>query len=214
MGPENFLADISTRYPGTKFTFDYISSKTKKIEQTLQKYKQLNDVKYLEIGAFEGLTVIWFLQNILVQPQSRAYIIDNFYDPETHYLEANLSQSNNSGKYTLFEGKSQDVLKKLGNDFFDIIHVDGSHTAVDVIQDLILSWPLLKVGGTLIIDDYKLQANLPHLAPKMSVDAFLKIFQPELEIVYFDYYIILTKIERPILDEELARRTTVPLLKT
>jgi hypothetical protein len=31
---------------------------------------------------------------------------------------------------------------------------DGSHRARDVLEDAVLSWPLLKVGGIMLFDDY------------------------------------------------------------
>jgi predicted O-methyltransferase YrrM len=37
---------------------------------------------------------------------------------------------------------------------FDLIYVDGSHFADDVVADLINSWSALEVGGIMICDDY------------------------------------------------------------
>ncbi|MCZ6464828.1 MAG: class I SAM-dependent methyltransferase [Proteobacteria bacterium] len=36
----------------------------------------------------------------------------------------------------------------------DFIYIDGCHEAACVLLDAVLSWDLLKVGGTMIFDDY------------------------------------------------------------
>lgn len=42
---------------------------------------------------------------------------------------------------------------------YDILYVDGSHLAADVLTDAILGWGLVKVGGIIIFDDYDFQFN-------------------------------------------------------
>jgi len=37
---------------------------------------------------------------------------------------------------------------------YDIVYIDGSHVANDVLQDAVLVWQLVKVGGFMIFDDY------------------------------------------------------------
>lgn len=36
---------------------------------------------------------------------------------------------------------------------FDLIYVDASHVAIDVLQDAVVCWRLLEVEGILIFDD-------------------------------------------------------------
>ena len=66
---------------------------------------------------------------------------------------------------------------------FDIIFIDASHEARDVMSDAVLSFPLLKEGGILIFDDYtwrKLQPNW--YCPKPAIDAFLYAYRPYLKL--------------------------------
>lgn len=58
------------------------------------------------------------------------------------------------------------------SDHFDFIYVDGGHDAANALQDLALSWRLLRPGGVFICDDY--QWEHPHLArlPRVAIDAF------------------------------------------
>lgn len=37
---------------------------------------------------------------------------------------------------------------------FDLVHVDGDHSALGALNDLVLCWPKLRPGGVLILDDY------------------------------------------------------------
>lgn len=37
---------------------------------------------------------------------------------------------------------------------FDLVYIDGSHYSHDVLSDAVLSFPLLKVGGHMLFDDY------------------------------------------------------------
>ena len=63
---------------------------------------------------------------------------------------------------------------------FDFIYIDGSHMAVDVLTDLILSFRLLKIGGLCICDDYYWTPEIDNFdlgkSPKMAIDAFSSIY--------------------------------------
>jgi predicted O-methyltransferase YrrM len=63
---------------------------------------------------------------------------------------------------------------------FDLVYVDGSHQAPDVLLDLVLSWQLLAVGGMLVMDDYLWAERYgaerdPIQTPKPAIDAFVNI---------------------------------------
>ena len=71
---------------------------------------------------------------------------------------------------------------------FDLIYIDGSHQASDVLVDAILSFELLKLGGVMIFDDYIWkEANLKAIdllrSPKIAIDAFTTIFARKLRII-------------------------------
>ena len=66
----------------------------------------------------------------------------------------NIHLSGSGHKVTIKEGRSGEVLRTLPLRHYDVIYVDGSHTARDVLQDAVLGWGLLKRGGLMIFDDY------------------------------------------------------------
>ena len=70
---------------------------------------------------------------------------------------------------------------------FDLVYIDGSHQAPDVLTDAVLAFQLLKVGGVMIFDDYLWSMDRPGtqdvlMMPKPAIDAFLNIFQRKTNI--------------------------------
>ena len=49
---------------------------------------------------------------------------------------------------------SQQDLRHLGGESFDLIYIDASNSLADVLIDLALSWDLLKINGLVVLDDY------------------------------------------------------------
>lgn len=174
------------------FTYNVVSWK-----KYLGKYTN-KPTKYLEIGSFEGRSLIWSLENTLSHPESTATVIDPFL-PEAFWnmtfkdrWDTNLELSGHKAKVNLIQGYSQIELRKLPLDTYDIIYIDGSHTPADCLEDLILSFRLLKVGGFLIADDYAMQSTKDN-TPKPGIDAFWLLWHDKLEYIYTDWQIIFRK---------------------
>lgn len=53
----------------------------------------------------------------------------------------------------LITGDSRKILPELPKVSFDLIHLDGGHYRESVRDDLLEAWPLLRPGGTAIVDD-------------------------------------------------------------
>jgi predicted O-methyltransferase YrrM len=71
---------------------------------------------------------------------------------------------------------------------FDLIYVDGSHTAPDVLVDAVLAFQLLRVGGLMVFDDYLWSMEPPLSAdplnlPKPAIDAFAMIFMRKVRVL-------------------------------
>jgi predicted O-methyltransferase YrrM len=90
-------------------------------------------------------------------------------------------------------GESCHALRCLAQPF-DLIYIDGSHTAKDVLTDACMTWPILKNKGMMVFDDYLWGAPADVLhRPKIAIDAFTTMFAEELKIVHTGYQVVIQK---------------------
>jgi predicted O-methyltransferase YrrM len=75
---------------------------------------------------------------------------------------------------------------------YDFIYIDGSHKAADVLEDAVLSFRLLKVGGLLIFDDYAWNGGGPTEFdnPRRGIDAFYHAYGNQLKQAHVSYQAI------------------------
>jgi len=137
---------------------------------------------------------VWVLENILTDRSARATAIDPFFGNGEEVFRRNLALTGSQDKATVIKGFSYNELPKLTANSFDIIYVDADHRAKNVYLDAALSWGLLKVGGTLIFDDYLLNLQFPiNMQPKTSIDAFLAAFEDEVDVVHRSYQLVIRR---------------------
>ena len=153
-------------------------------------------LRFLEIGSFEGRSTVWFLENILRHPESTITCIDIFsQDSWDLRFDHNIRVSQSAAKVRKLKGRSADRLLELTGQRFDIIYIDGSHDAADVLLDATLSWPLLAPGGILLFDDYGWDPEKPASErPQLAVDLFLEAMQGQLELLRKNYQVAVRKL--------------------
>jgi predicted O-methyltransferase YrrM len=192
-----FLAKRLMRTSEYSFTQDYVFDRVHLWMQHLNELRGKENIRLLEVGSYEARSAVWFLEHILTHPSSTITCIDPFFSRMAEIrFDHNIIVSGGSSKVTKIKGKSQEALRLLKEDSFDVIYIDGSHRAVDVQTDASLSWPLLKRGGILIFDDYLWNLELPvEDRPKMAIDNFLSDFRSQLEILHKGYQVIARKVE-------------------
>lgn len=178
-----------------QFTSDWFSSKIPIWEKVLKSFKGKPNIHYLEIGLFEGRSAFWMLENILTHSTSRLTGIDIFPKHIEERFYTNLKISGFEHKVTAIKGTSQKELKRFSENSFDIIYIDGGHTADNVLADAVLSWPLLKEDGILIFDDYLWKRNEypPQMRPQMAIDTFVTVYINQLEIIHQSSQVVLKK---------------------
>ena len=152
-----------------RFTEDMFAMRNKIFWQALSSFKDKPDIHYLEIGVYEGRALLWVLEHIATHPTSSLTGIDLFSSGEGTFKPKEVYQNPNDFKQRYFHnirssgqekrihthiGYSQDVLKTLQKNQYDIIYIDGCHTLACTREDAALSWKILKKGGILMIDDY------------------------------------------------------------
>jgi predicted O-methyltransferase YrrM len=106
--------------------------------------QQLN---YLEIGTYEGRSACWMLDNILTNQYSRAICVDIKF--QQNAIE-NLKK--HAAKVRLHEGDSKELVPQLYPGY-DIIYIDGDHSAIGCLFDSVAAWRLCKAGGIILWDD-------------------------------------------------------------
>lgn len=72
---------------------------------------------------------------------------------------------------------------------FDLIYVDGGHSAADVLADAILSFSLLRVGGILVFDDYAVGTS----PCGEAIKDFIEAFDGALEYIFASYQLYMRK---------------------
>lgn len=166
----------------------------------------------LEIGAFEGACTTWIVEELLLHPDSNLVTVDNFLGSKEHKecpllseklkdLEKkffyNIEKTKKTNNIYVIKGCSYDALVKLNYEkdyFFNLIYIDGSHMAKNVLSDAVLAWPLLLKQGIFIFDDYSWDKYLEDYDnPRLAIDAFLACYKPELEIMHTGYQVIVRK---------------------
>ncbi len=186
-----------------EFTEDWTSRNTTIWMKHLGAFVGKADVKGLEIGSFEGRSSVWFLENILTHPKASITCIDPFLVSSKYSakkvedrFDANMAATGVGSKVRKIAKKSEEAWAVLEPASYDFIYVDGSHTGKNVFLDAALSWNLLKVGGVIIFDDYAAAPNYPAPErPRETIDTFLQVFEPYIEILHKDYQVIVKKIQ-------------------
>ena len=147
----------------------------------LYEYKN-KPINYLEIGAFYGANIISVAETYGFNKDSKLYCIDPWEDyeeyPEYKNQQStiyntfinNIDKSGYKDKIIIKRGYSNIEVLKFPDEFFDIIYIDGNHEPEFVLEDAVLSFRKLKVGGYMIFDDYGWGG--PDLTQR-GIDAFL-----------------------------------------
>jgi predicted O-methyltransferase YrrM len=192
---ENRLVKYTSKLTKYSFSTDYVSHHTPLWRRHLREFEGLDNVHMLEVGSYEGRSALWFLDNILTHPTSSITCVDAFYVRRAEFrFDHNIKISGFSSKVTKIKGESQEVLKLFRGGIYDIIYIDGSHRAVDVYTDALLSWALLKPGGIIIFDDYAWEPEKPlEERPEMGIDTFLRDFYSQIEILHKEYQVIVKR---------------------
>jgi SAM-dependent methyltransferase len=149
----------------------------------------------LEIGSFEGLSTCFFLWRLR---DAHVTCVDTFAlsiehagltptEPVESTFDRNVALVDGSRVRKLVGDSRRTLLDLLDEAAgFDLIYVDGSHLALDVVIDGALSWRLLRPGGTLVFDDYDWKAVGEDrlLRPGPAIDAVLGLLEGKYELLF------------------------------
>jgi predicted O-methyltransferase YrrM len=153
------------------------------------------DVKFLEVGCYEGRAVVWLLGNILTHNTARIDCVDVFFqEGYEERFDHNIDTARGNKKVRKIKAPSQEALRELPLYSYDAVYIDGSHMTADVLEDAVLAFRLLKPGGVLVFDDYEWAAHSdPLLTPRMAIDFFLGTYQGQFELLAKEYQVAIRK---------------------
>ena len=216
-GQRNTLVEAAYS-PDYEFTIDWFSRNIPTWKAFMSPYVGKPDIQYLEVGMYEGRSVVWMLENVLTHPTARVTGLDLFWDlteysPELYArFESNIKLACGEDKVTTYVGFSQEELRKLPLNTYDIIYIDGSHLGPDVLEDAVLAFRLLKGGGLIIFDDYywssddptgddytsgdaefDVSDNLELQGPKLAIDTFIEFFGEQFTVLFKKEQVVLLK---------------------
>ncbi len=205
-------------YPKDTTSYDFSVDWFSHNLENWNKYKDFfegnENSQCLEIGALEGRSTLYTVQNYCNSKNSKTYVIDTWEWPISYYtpqeqrdlfaiFSYNLRDYIKNKKVIPLRGESRKMLLKLAYEVsqnklqkFDFVYICGSHLAKDYMFDMTSSWEMLKVDGIMAVAGYgwdKFKEN-PELTPKPAVDGFLKSYKGDYEILHKGFEVHLKKI--------------------
>jgi len=119
-------------------------------------------VRILEIGAYEGAATTWLLQRVIGKhPESRIVVVDPWaangsdYDYEAAHARfvENVQETGLAERVSKLRATSRDALPPMPDASFDMIYIDGDHSAEGAEFDTRQAVRLAKPDGLLVWDD-------------------------------------------------------------
>ncbi len=174
------------------FTTDWFCGNEKHFTKYLAHLEE-TPCRILEIGCYEGRATVWLLEYIATHPDATVHCIDVL---EQASFRQNILAARSPEKVRLEIGLSRNLLRSLPTNTFDFVYVDGSHEIIDVLEDAVFSFRLLKRGGIMGFDDYKWKDRaFPGAIPKPAIKAFLSIYRRKITVLWKGYQVWIRKDE-------------------
>lgn len=190
---------------GFEFTTEWADNNIPYVAPLLRDFAAgRGQIRYLEIGAYEGRNLAFM--DWLLPAKLDVTVIDPWFDealnPEEKYhaveprFRRNVAKLNFTSLATRKGFSTYELPKMLAaGDRFDLIYVDGSHTAWAVMVDLAYCAALLDIGGMMVLDDYwHDESEIGGPGVKQAVDRFHGIFRNYFEITAVYRQVALTKV--------------------
>lgn len=151
----------------------------------------------LVIGGYEGLAAVWLLDNV---PGSRVTCLDDY---KKHGVRVERNAVENMAPYrsraTLIKNSLRDGLIALAaaKKRFDFVFLD-SIDSQEVLECMVLAFPLLKPKGLFIVDDYtNSKERLPN-CPKVAVESFMNVYAPYVKALEYSWQAVFLKRSRKL----------------
>ena len=173
------------------------------IRQLLLNYvDRSKENRILEIGCFEGLSSVFFADNLLDDSNSSLTCVDPFMNIEKndHQLflsnneefnfDHNISVCKNSDKIIVNKITSDEFFEN-NDQTYNFIYIDGCHEPDFIERDMENSFNYLESNGIMWMDDYK---GGDGIKIKNIMDNFLKKYEGKYKLIHSGYQLAIKKI--------------------
>jgi len=156
----------------------------------------------LEIGCYEGLSSVYFADNLLDHAEASLMCVDPFLRLETndhaHLLQSdeeanfdyNITHCKHSDKITIHKITS-DAFFETNERKFNFIYIDGSHECNTVKRDIANAFRCLELRGIMWMDDY---LGDDGISIKTAMDTALSNLQGHYELIHKGYQLAVRKL--------------------
>lgn len=141
---------------------------------------QKKKLKYLQIGVFEGLSLLYLTQVILKNFEVEITIIDDFSTEQYFNTEKTFDENLKGINVRKYKQDSNDALIDLiyNKEKFDFIYCCGSRKPYVVFVDMALLTRLTQDGSYVLLDDYTYYSSYENdISPDLVKDIFMKSFR-------------------------------------
>jgi len=145
---------------------------------------KLRPICYGEIGVYHGANVVSVLETYASHPASVAHAIDPWITNPPYYDESdkqlfdrNMDRFGVSDKVVRHQKRSHEAAHEFDDDYFDILYIDGDHSANTVLEDAVMYFRKVKVGGHIIFDDYN-----PPNRTSVGINAFTAAYRDYIRV--------------------------------
>ena len=188
---------------GTEFTADWFTGNIPfwvDAFQSLPVSKSNTCLRILEIGSFEGRSALFFISmfdRVLID------CVDSWLGSDEHGAEEQLDTLHDrfvqntrvySSSITTHRMTSAEFFIVSDHSDYDLVYVDGSHRASDVLLDLVEGFNRLKIGGILMIDDYLWKHyDNRYDNPCIAVNTFCRVYRTKFRFLRVGYQVYVQK---------------------
>ncbi len=186
------MANEKDWFQGKTFTSDWFSNQIPTWSKLLKKFEN-RKINILEIGSYEGRSATFMLEYL---PYSTITCIDPFFGDTNERFTSNMQSYGD--RVIKIRSKANPILHDLNEAErkYDLIYIDGDHRRQPTFSHSVLSWPLLKIGGIIIWDDYKWKMELPsEERPEDAINVFCEAFSQCLNILHRQYQVAAEKTQ-------------------
>ena len=168
------------------------------------RFPQAKPLRVLEIGAWEGRCTCFLLHR---WKEATVTAMDTWEGSREHQvsgehrgIEERFDQNTHKFQQRLrkFKAPSYAFFHQLpATERFDLIYVDGSHEADDVMIDAIRSFQILREGGVMVFDDFVWDAY-DHIenTPSMAINLFLRMKRGQYRLLSVSRQLMIAKVSR------------------